>query len=168
MRQVLLLLFVTLLAICPAIAANKIAVATTAAAAPEAAVAGTSTNWANQSWKHKLAQRIVKSKVGRWTLKTLYRVAAPAEGSTNTISLVAGIMGILSVVFLLVALTTGALALLALIAGVAALVLGIVGLSEVNKRNEGGKGWALAGIIGGSVTLLIFLLAVLLLAAIFF
>lgn len=101
-------------------------------------------------------------------LRKISRLAAPADASTNTISLIAGIMGILSIVFLLTASAAGILGILALLTGIAALILGIVGLGEVNKKNEGGKGWALIGIIGGSLTLLVFLIGVLFIAAFLF
>lgn len=79
-------------------------------------------------------------------------------GKTNTVALVSFILGILALVTVSGPLT--------LLFGLGALITGIFGLSEINKKGEKGKGFALTGLIIGGLIMLLVLLLVVLLASI--
>jgi hypothetical protein len=56
---------------------------------------------------------------------------------------------------------TNTLAILAFAGGIllgpVGIVLGIIALGQIKKRNEAGRGWAIAGIVVGAVVMLMYL-----------
>ncbi len=98
--------------------------------------------------------RSVKQKI-----RSRRHAAAPAEGKPETTALISMIAGIASFPFVFLLWPLG------LLLAIAAIVLGIIGLSKINESNGffRGKGMAIAGIVTGSLLIVLFIVAVILL-----
>lgn len=90
----------------------------------------------------------------------------PPVGTTirknNALALTSGILGICFVVLAMIGLVFPFLFLIAVLPGILGLIFGIIGLVQLKKhREQAGKGWAIAGIILGAlsiVTMCVFLI----------
>lgn len=81
--------------------------------------------------------------------------------NTDLVSKLAGIFGIGSIVFLVL------VPFLGIALGVAALVMGLIGLNHIRKNPQlKGEGWAITGIVGGGLIILLLALAIILIASI--
>lgn len=68
------------------------------------------------------------------------------EGKVNLMAVAAGVLGIVATVALI---PVAGQYLAILLLPLTTIILGVVGLIQAKKRGEGGKGWAIAGIVGG-------------------
>ncbi len=68
------------------------------------------------------------------------------EGKVNMFAVAAGVLGIVATVALLPFVGQY---LVILLLPLTTIILGVLGLVQAKKRGEAGKGWAIAGIIGG-------------------
>lgn len=118
-------------------------------------------------WRQRMAMKVVQKRM-RKQLKKGKLKAEDASNGGNLISLLSMIFGLGSVLFFLLGAVaagggSGAIGLLSLLFAISGLVMGIIGL-----KKEDSMAMALVGTITGGLIVLIFLLAIILVAAFIF
>ncbi|MFN3850962.1 MAG: hypothetical protein ACK4NY_16120 [Spirosomataceae bacterium] len=104
-------------------------------------------------WKQKMIVKQLEKVSEKIAAKTL-----KPNANYNKIGKIAGILGIAGLVLLFVP----SIGFLGILAGLTAFIMGLVAVKKADQ-----KGWAIAGIVTGSIILLLLVLAVTLLAALF-
>ncbi|MCU0324682.1 MAG: hypothetical protein MUF45_05455 [Spirosomaceae bacterium] len=104
-------------------------------------------------WKQKMIVKQLEKMSEKIAAKTL-----KSNANYNKIGKIAGILGIAGLVLLFVP----SIGFLGILAGLTAFIMGLVAIKKADQ-----KGWAIAGIVAGSLILLLLILAVTLLATLF-
>lgn len=102
---------------------------------------------------NKLVQKIITKRVQKLQQKSV----SPKADKTNTIALISAIAAVVGLGLLFI---PGGAAALSIVLGLAAMIMGFVGKGQIKRNGDRGMGWALVGIIGGLLILILFLVVV--------